>query len=92
LFKFLEQYLERLEGPVALQVWGRFVQLVKDLTGGTREFKINNYLALRYASNSRNEYRYSSPQRCLTMLADKVTQTTAMEDRRFKKELQVGTA
>lgn len=56
LFKFLEQYLERLEGPVALQVWGRFVQLVKDLIGGTREFKINNYLALRCASSSRNDY------------------------------------
>ncbi|KAF8633541.1 hypothetical protein AX15_001344 [Amanita polypyramis BW_CC] len=72
LFKFLERYLQRLEGPVALQVWGRFLQLVKDLTGGTREFKVQNYLALR----------------CLVVLADKVTQTTAIEDRRLKKELQ----
>ncbi|PFH49049.1 hypothetical protein AMATHDRAFT_5245 [Amanita thiersii Skay4041] len=72
LFRFLEQYLQRLEGPLALQVWGRFLQLVKDITGGTREFKIQNYPALR----------------CLIVLADKVTQTTAMEDRRIRKEVQ----
>ncbi|KAJ7610904.1 Dopey, N-terminal-domain-containing protein [Roridomyces roridus] len=72
LFKFLEQYLQRLEGPIALQVWGRFLQLVKDLFGGTREFKPQTYPALR----------------CLTVLAEKVTQTTAMEDRRIRKELQ----
>ncbi|KAK2464744.1 hypothetical protein APHAL10511_003162 [Amanita phalloides] len=72
LFKFLEHYVQRLEGPVALQVWGRFLQLVKELTGGTREFKVQNYLCLR----------------CLTVLADRVTQTTAMEDRRVRKEVQ----
>ncbi|KAF7303085.1 Dopey-N domain-containing protein [Mycena kentingensis (nom. inval.)] len=71
LFKFLEQYLQRLEGPLALQVWGRYVQLVKDITGNTREFKPQTYPALR----------------CLTVLAEKITQTTAMEDRRIRKEL-----
>ncbi|KIL71408.1 hypothetical protein M378DRAFT_188883 [Amanita muscaria Koide BX008] len=72
LFKFLENYLQRLEGPVALQVWGRFLQLVKDLTAGTREFKAQVYLTIR----------------CLTVLADILAHTTAMEDRRVKKELQ----
>ncbi|KAF7307364.1 Dopey-N domain-containing protein [Mycena indigotica] len=72
LFKFLEQYLQRLEGPLALQVWGRYLQLVKDVSGGTREFKPQTYPALR----------------CLTILAEKVTQTTAMEDRKIRKELQ----
>ncbi|KAJ7116821.1 Dopey, N-terminal-domain-containing protein [Mycena crocata] len=72
LFKFLEQYLQRLEGPLALQVWGRFLQLVKDIFGSTREFKAQTYPALR----------------CLTVLAEKITQTTAMEDRRIRKELQ----
>ncbi|KAF7302659.1 Dopey-N domain-containing protein [Mycena chlorophos] len=72
LFKFLEQYLQRLEGPLALQVWGRYLQLVKDLTGSAREFKPQTYPALR----------------CLAVLADKITQTTAMEDRRIRKELQ----
>ncbi|KAF8215761.1 Dopey, N-terminal-domain-containing protein [Mycena galopus ATCC 62051] len=72
LFKFLEQYLRRLEGPIALQVWGRFLQLVKDIFGSTREFKAQTYPTLR----------------CLTVLAEKITQTTAMEDRRIRKELQ----
>ncbi|TRM61588.1 hypothetical protein BD626DRAFT_598473 [Schizophyllum amplum] len=72
LFKFLEQYLQRLEGPLVLQVWGRFVQLVKDITGNSREFKPQHYPALR----------------CISVLADKLTQTTAMEDRRVRKELQ----
>lgn len=31
LFDFLEQYMKRLEGPLALQVWNRFLQLAKDL-------------------------------------------------------------
>ncbi|KAJ7103154.1 Dopey, N-terminal-domain-containing protein, partial [Mycena belliarum] len=73
LFKFLEQYLLRLEGPLALQVWGRFLQLVKDILPSTREFKPQTYPALR----------------CLTVLAEKITQTTAIEDRRIRKELQV---
>ncbi|KAJ7204429.1 Dopey, N-terminal-domain-containing protein [Mycena pura] len=72
LFKFLEQYLQRLEGPLALQVWGRYLQLLKDLFGTTREFRAQSYLALR----------------CLTVLAEKITQTTAVEDRRIRKELQ----
>ena len=49
LFKFLEQYLERLEGPLVLQVWGRYVQLVKDITGSSKEFKPQHYPGLRYA-------------------------------------------
>ncbi|KAI6114892.1 Dopey, N-terminal-domain-containing protein [Pisolithus croceorrhizus] len=65
LLKFLEQYLSRLEGPLALQVWGRFIQLARDVIS-------NTYLLLR----------------CLCVLGDKVTQTTAMEDRRIKKDLQ----
>ncbi|KAK7063885.1 dopey-N domain-containing protein [Favolaschia claudopus] len=72
LFKFLEQYLRRLEGPIALQLWGRFLQLVKDIFASTKEFKPQTYPTLR----------------CLTVLAEKITQTTAMEDRRIRKELQ----
>ncbi|KAF9011155.1 Dopey, N-terminal-domain-containing protein [Cyathus striatus] len=72
LFKFLEKYMERLEGPLAIQVWGRYLQLVKEISGGTKEFKPQTFPALR----------------CLSVLAEKVTQTTAMEDRRIRKELQ----
>ena len=73
LFKFLEQYLRRLEGPLAIQVWGRLHQLAKDVAGSTKELKPLTLPALR----------------CVTVLAEKVTQTTAMEDRRIRKELQV---
>ncbi|KAI6048019.1 Dopey, N-terminal-domain-containing protein [Pisolithus marmoratus] len=72
LLKFLEQYLSRLEGPLALQVWGRFIQLAKDVNSNVREFRAQTYLVLR----------------CLCVLGDKVTQTTAMEDRRVRKDLQ----
>ncbi|KAL4070521.1 Dopey, N-terminal-domain-containing protein [Scleroderma citrinum] len=72
LLKFLEQYLSRLEGPVALQVWGRFIQLAKEVASNTREFRMQMYLVLR----------------CLCVIGDKVTQTTAMDDKRIKKDLQ----
>ncbi|KAF9067320.1 Dopey, N-terminal-domain-containing protein [Rhodocollybia butyracea] len=72
LFNFLEQYLQRLEGPLALQVWGRFLQLAKEIAGSTREFKPQTFSTLR----------------CATVLAEKITQTTAMEDRRIRKDLQ----
>ncbi|KAH6916730.1 Dopey, N-terminal-domain-containing protein [Coprinopsis sp. MPI-PUGE-AT-0042] len=72
LFQFLEQYLSKLEGPVAVQVWPRVLQLVRDLTTGSREFKVHHFHALK----------------CLSVVADKVTQTTAMEDRRVRKDLQ----
>ncbi|KAG6336234.1 hypothetical protein ID866_2853 [Astraeus odoratus] len=72
LLKFLEQYLSRLEGPVALQVWGRFIQLAKDISLNAREFRAQVYLVLR----------------CLCVLGDKIIQTTAMDDKRIKKDLQ----
>ncbi|KAI0964349.1 hypothetical protein AcW1_001188 [Taiwanofungus camphoratus] len=72
LFDFLEKYSKQLENPLALQVWGRFMQLTKDLVASLREFKVQAFSTLR----------------CFTVLADKVSQTTATEDRRIRKELQ----
>ncbi|KAJ3739812.1 Dopey, N-terminal-domain-containing protein [Lentinula detonsa] len=72
LFKYLEQYLQRLEGPLAIQVWGRFLQLAKEIAGSTRDFKPQTFPTFR----------------CATVLAEKITQTTAMEDKRVRKELQ----
>ncbi|RPD65070.1 hypothetical protein L227DRAFT_519769 [Lentinus tigrinus ALCF2SS1-6] len=72
LFDFLEQYMKRLEGPLALQVWSRFLQLAKDLLVSLRDFKPQAFAALK----------------CLTVLADKVSQTTALDDRRVRKDLQ----
>ncbi|OJT08448.1 Protein dopey [Trametes pubescens] len=72
LFDFLEQYMKRLEGPLALQVWNRFLQLAKDLLVSLREFRPQAFAALK----------------CFTVLADKVSQTTALDDRRLRKDLQ----
>lgn len=87
LFNFLEQYLQRLEGPLALQVWGRFMQLTKDLAS-SRDFKIQIFLALKYELLKTILLR-SQFLRCLCVLGDKVTQTTAIDDKRIKKDLQV---
>jgi len=73
LFKFFEQYLARLEGPIVIQVWGRYIQLAKEIAGNVKDYKIQSFYALR----------------CLSVLADKITQTTALEDRRIRKEFQV---
>ncbi|PCH34091.1 hypothetical protein WOLCODRAFT_61246 [Wolfiporia cocos MD-104 SS10] len=72
LFDFLDRYFQRLEGPLALQVWSRFMQMVKELVASLREFKVQAFSALR----------------CFTTLADKISQTTALEDRRVRKEMQ----
>ena len=47
LFEFLEQYLGRLEGPLAVQVWGRCLQFFKDLLATFREFKLQVFHGLR---------------------------------------------
>jgi hypothetical protein len=47
LFEFLEQYLQRLEGPLAVQVWGRCLQFFRDLLITFREFKVQVFHALR---------------------------------------------
>jgi hypothetical protein len=87
LFHFLEQYLQRLEGPLALQVWGRFMQLAKDLAS-SRDFKIQVFLALKCVF-LKVIIHYSLFIRCLCVLGDKVTQTTAIDDKRIRKDLQV---
>ena len=92
LFDFLEQYMERLEGPLALQVWNRFLQLAKDLLGSLRDFRPQAFAALKYVLK---DCVLPSPiadviSRCFTVLADKVSQTTALDDRRIRKDMQVG--
>jgi hypothetical protein len=47
LFLFLEQYLQRLEGPLISQVWPRFMQLAKEMAAGAREAKLQAYATLR---------------------------------------------
>lgn len=83
--------MQRLEGPLALQVWGRFLQLTKEIIGHSRDLRVQNYPALRSASSTIicSSSSSDSSSRCLSVLAEKVTQTTAMDDRRIRKELQV---
>lgn len=72
LFRFLEHYLNQLEGPLAVQVWHRFLQLAKDIISNIKDFRAQVFSVLR----------------CVSILADKITQTTALEDRRIRKDLQ----
>ncbi|KXN85691.1 Protein dopey [Leucoagaricus sp. SymC.cos] len=72
LFKFLEQYMAQLEGPIVIQVWGRYMQLAKEIAGSVKDYKIQSFFALK----------------CFSVLADKMTQTSAMDDRRIRKEFQ----
>ena len=90
LFRFLEMYLSQLEGPVANQVWNRFMQLVKEVVSGLKDLKLQGYYTLRFVFKLRfAPIRDSPDDRCLTVLADKVVQTAAVDDRRLRKELQV---
>jgi hypothetical protein len=90
LFRFLENYLSQLEGPLAVQVWHRFLQLAKDIISSVRDCRPQVFPVLRCVA------RCQSPCivlilsfRCVSILADKITQTTALEDRRIRKDLQV---
>ena len=90
LFKFLEQYLQRLEGPLASQVWGRFNQLVKDILAGSRDFKLHHFATLRLISGLvHSPIFHWKTNRCLGVLAEKIIQSAAIEDRKIKKEFQV---
>ena len=93
MFRFLEKYLSQLEGPVANQVWNRFMQLIKEVVTGLKDLKLQGYYTLRFAPKLRSTPVCDSPNnRCLTVLADKVVQTTALDERRLRKELQVRAA
>jgi hypothetical protein len=47
LFSFLEHYLGRLEGPVAVQVWPRFMLLAKEISTISRDSRPQAYATLR---------------------------------------------
>ncbi|KAI5120784.1 hypothetical protein M0805_002411 [Coniferiporia weirii] len=72
LFTFLEEYLSKLENPLALQVWTRFLSLAKDVVANVKEFRSQVFPILR----------------CTTVLVLKIAQTTAIEDRRMRKDIQ----
>ncbi|KAF8313993.1 hypothetical protein DL93DRAFT_1101270 [Clavulina sp. PMI_390] len=71
IFTFLEFYFQRLEGPIAVQVWPTFANLSKELLS-SQEYKLQMFPLLR----------------CTTAACDKISQTPAFDDRKFRRELQ----
>ena len=66
------------------------MQLVKEVVTGLKDLKLQGYYTIRSASKLRSMPVRGLPNnRCLTVLADKVVQTAALDDRRLRKELQV---
>lgn len=72
LFKFLQEYLAKLEGPIVNQVWSRFMSLLKDITTNIQTHRTQVFPALQ----------------CLVAAAEKQAMTTALDDKRVKKDLQ----
>ena len=90
IFLFLEDYLSRLEGPIATQVWNRFVSLAKDIAANVYTYKMQILPTLRSVSSVVRPLKTHSLVRCLTAISEIVTQTTAIEDKKVRKDLQVG--
>ncbi|CAE6407081.1 unnamed protein product [Rhizoctonia solani] len=72
LFRFMQEYLTKLEGPVVNQVWTRLMSLLKDITANIPAHRSQVFPALK----------------CLIAAAEKQAMTTALDDRRTKKDLQ----
>ncbi|TDL20872.1 hypothetical protein BD410DRAFT_840852 [Rickenella mellea] len=69
LFSFLESYLQKLEGPLATQVWNRYLSLAKEIASNVRDYR-QQVLPV------------------LNVLAHKITRTSAIEDRKTRKDIQ----
>jgi len=52
----MEDYLGRLEGPIAVQVWNRFVSLAKDIAANVYTFKMQVFPTLRLACRNNRGY------------------------------------
>ncbi|BGP07694.1 Protein dopey-1 [Rhodotorula toruloides] len=71
-FGFLEMYIGRMEGLMAVQVWSAMLAFVRDVL----------------ANQSTHRSLLFPTLRCYTALAEKVSQTSALEDRRLRRDLQ----
>ncbi|KZO91887.1 hypothetical protein CALVIDRAFT_601960 [Calocera viscosa TUFC12733] len=70
LFTFLEEYFSKLEGPIAVQVWARTLTLAKDITTNMHGYRQQVFPVLR----------------CLTVLAERLAQSTALDDKRMRRD------
>ncbi|BGP31712.1 hypothetical protein JCM10296v2_003486 [Rhodotorula toruloides] len=71
-FGFLETYIGRMEGLMAVQVWSTMLAFVRDVLANQSTHRSVMFPTLR----------------CYTALAEKVSQTSALEDRRLRRDLQ----
>ncbi|KAK8861427.1 hypothetical protein IAR55_002246 [Kwoniella newhampshirensis] len=71
---FLEAYISRLEAPIAVQVWTTLFNFAREV------------IATVASSSSRTQLL--AVLRCLTVLALTVSKTSALEDRRLRRDLQ----
>ncbi|GAA6000168.1 hypothetical protein JCM10207_007887 [Rhodosporidiobolus poonsookiae] len=69
---FFEAYVERLEGAMAVQVWSTTLSLVREVL----------------SNPSANRPLVFPILRCFTALSEKISQTSALEDRRLRRDLQ----
>lgn len=70
-FQFLEAYITRQEGPVAVQIWPSLLHFAKEFINTPAPHK----------------YRLFATLRCFTALTEKISQTSALEDRRMRRDL-----
>lgn len=70
---FLEVYISRLEAPIALQVWNTLFAFARIIIS---------------ASNPATKAQLYPVLRCVTTLAKTVSSTSALEDRRLRRDLQ----
>ena len=70
---FLEVYVSRLEAPIAVQIWNTLFNFARDiLATSTSSGKAQLYPVLR----------------CVTVVCKTVSTTSALEDRRLRRDLQ----
>ncbi|WAQ81113.1 hypothetical protein PtA15_1A451 [Puccinia triticina] len=72
MFSFLESYISRLEGPIAVQMWNSSWSFARDVL----------------ANSTVNKNQLFPTLKCFTILAEKISQTSALEDRRMRRDLQ----
>jgi hypothetical protein len=73
IFSFMESYVGRLEGPIAVQVWSTLLAFARDVLASTA-------LAAKF--------HLLPTLRLVTMVGCKIAQTSALEDRRLRRDLQ----
>jgi hypothetical protein len=73
LMGFLEVYVSRLEAPIALQVWNTLFTFARNIIA---------------TSNPSTKAQLYPVLRCVTTLCKTVSSTSALEDRRLRRDLQ----